>query len=274
VHNRQSGERVLFPAAEIVDAGFLELVRYGIRKAGDPLIEDSLRVVDAVLKKDFPAGPCWLRYTHDGYGQRDDGSGFDIWGVGRPWPLLCGERGHYELAAGRDVRSYVVALERFATATKLLPEQIWDLPDNPAALLTYGGPTGSAMPLMWAHAEYVKLVRSVGDGQVFDLIPEVVRHFQKDGRKKIEVWKANRQVKSIAAGTRLRIIAAKPFMLHWGRGDWNPVRDTYSASTAIGIDYVDIETAPGDRSPLRFTFYWTKESRWEGRDYAVALTNK
>ncbi|MBF6567299.1 MAG: glucan 1,4-alpha-glucosidase [Candidatus Binataceae bacterium] len=275
VHNRQSGERVLFPAAEIVDAGFLELVRYGIRKAGDPLIEDSLRVVDAVLKKDFPAGPCWLRYTHDGYGQRDDGGGFDVWGVGRPWPLLCGERGHYELAAGRDARPYVSALERFATATRLLPEQIWDLPDNPEALLAYGGPTGSAMPLMWAHAEYIKLVRSVGDGQVFDLIPEVVRHFQDNGeRKKIEVWKANRQVKLIVAGTRLKIIAAKPFTLHWGQGEWNPVHDTHSSGTAIGIDYVDLETAPGDRSPLRFTFYWPEESRWEGRDYAVALTDK
>ena len=83
--------------------GFLELVRYGIRKAGDSLIEDSLRVIDAVLKTDFPAGPCWHRYTHDGYGQRDDGGPFLGWGAGRPWPLLTGERGHYELAAGRDV---------------------------------------------------------------------------------------------------------------------------------------------------------------------------
>ena len=69
---------------------------------GDPLIEDSLRVIDALLKTDFPAGPCWRRYNHDGYGQRDDGGAFVIWGVGRPWPLLTGERGHYELAAGRD----------------------------------------------------------------------------------------------------------------------------------------------------------------------------
>ena len=35
-------------------AGFLELVRYGIRRADDPLIIDSLKVVDAVLKTDLP----------------------------------------------------------------------------------------------------------------------------------------------------------------------------------------------------------------------------
>ena len=91
-----------FRRATVVDGGFLELVRYGIRKGGDPLIEDSLRVIDAVLKTHFPAGPCWRRYNHDGYGQRDDGGAFVVWGVGRPWPLLTGERGHYELAAGRD----------------------------------------------------------------------------------------------------------------------------------------------------------------------------
>ena len=92
--------------------GFLELVRFGIRKAGDPLIEDSLKVVDAVLKVDTPNGPCWKRYNHDGYGQRDDGSSFDGWGVGRPWPLLTLERATYELAAGRDDRCLLCAPSR------------------------------------------------------------------------------------------------------------------------------------------------------------------
>ena len=80
--NQRPGDRYQYPANQIVDAGFLELVRFGIRKAGDPLIEDSLKVVDAVLKVDTPKGPCWKRYNHDGYGQRDDGEPFDHWGVG------------------------------------------------------------------------------------------------------------------------------------------------------------------------------------------------
>ena len=83
--------------------GFLELVRYGIRKPGDPLIEDSLRGHRSqVCKVETPCGPCWRRYNHDGYGQRDDGGPYLGWGRGRAWPLLTGERGHYELAAGRD----------------------------------------------------------------------------------------------------------------------------------------------------------------------------
>ncbi|MGH6875356.1 MAG: glycoside hydrolase family 15 protein, partial [Aestuariivirgaceae bacterium] len=73
IRNRAPGQVAEFAAKDIVDAGFLELVRYGIRKAGDPLIEDSLRVVDSLLKIETPYGPCWRRYNHDGYGQRADG---------------------------------------------------------------------------------------------------------------------------------------------------------------------------------------------------------
>ena len=126
IKNRPPGAQYEFPAKEVVDAGFLELVRYGIRAPGDPLIEDSLRVVDACLKVDLPQGPCWRRYNNDGYGQQADGRAWHGYGVGRPWPLLTGERGHYELAAGRDVRPYVKAIEDFASATGLLPEQVWD----------------------------------------------------------------------------------------------------------------------------------------------------
>ncbi|HLN91219.1 MAG TPA: glycoside hydrolase family 15 protein, partial [Patescibacteria group bacterium] len=76
LNNRPPGSRWRFPAKEIVDGGFLELVRYGIRQADDPVIVDSLRVLDAVLKVDTPNGPCWRRYNHDGYGQRADGGPF------------------------------------------------------------------------------------------------------------------------------------------------------------------------------------------------------
>jgi len=96
VKNGGPGQGQEFPAKEIIDAGFLELVRYGIRKPGDALIEDSLRAVDALLQVDTPFGPCWRRYNHDGYGQRADGGPFEGWGRGRAWPLLTGERGHYE----------------------------------------------------------------------------------------------------------------------------------------------------------------------------------
>jgi glucoamylase len=272
IRNQPPGAPTDFPAAAIADAGFLELVRYGIRKAGDRLIEDSLRVVDVALKHDFPGGPCWRRYNYDGYGQQDDGGPFTSWGCGRPWPLLTGERGHYELAAGRDVQPYIRAMENFATPTRLLPEQIWDRGDIPQALLAYGKPTGAAMPLMWAHAEYIKLLRSAGDGQVFDRIPEVAdRYLRPRQPTPLEVWKLNRQVRTIPAGVTLRIQARRPFVLHWGRGAWTNLTDTVAGHTSIGISFVDIATALGDHAPVRFTFRWLDENRWEGKDFAVEL---
>jgi glucoamylase len=123
IANRAPWQQTELPAKEIVDAGFLELVRYGIRRPGDPLLEDSLQVVDAVLKVETPGGPCWRRYNHDGYGQRPDGGPFEWWGQGRAWPLLTGERGHYELAAGRSPAPFLRAMESFAHGIGLLPEQ-------------------------------------------------------------------------------------------------------------------------------------------------------
>ncbi|MGA9725212.1 MAG: glycoside hydrolase family 15 protein [Candidatus Binatus sp.] len=273
IHNRGPGEQTEFPVAEIVDGGFLELVRYGIRKAGDPLMEDSLRVIDAVIKTDFPAGPCWRRYTHDGYGQRDDGGPFIVWGRGRPWPLLTGERGHYEFAAGRDPMPYIKAMEGFANSTQLLPEQIWDQPDLRHALLKYGYQTGSATPLMWAHAEYIKLLRSVSDGRVFDMISEVKDRYQKPGRKpsRLSVWKSNHRIRSVSPGDRLRIQATRPFTLHWTNNEWQHANDTASTSTPLGFDYVDIDIGTGSAAPIRFTFNWRETREWEGRDYAVAI---
>src|SRR5882672_10249305 len=194
--NQRPGDRVEFPAKAIVDAGFLELVRYGIRDAHDPLIQDSLRVVDAVLKVDTPLGPCWRRYNHDGFGQRDDGESYNTWGVGRAWPLLTGERGHYELAAGHDPEPYLRALERFSAGIGLIPEQVWDAPDLPSHHFVFGGKTGAAMPLLWAHAEYVKLSRSATDGKGCDVIEPAYDRYVRNPRERrpMEVWKFNRQV--------------------------------------------------------------------------------
>nr|BAL55126.1 glycosyl hydrolase [uncultured Acidobacteriota bacterium] len=270
IRNRPPGEPWEFPAKDIVDAGFLELVRYGIRKPGDPLIEDSLQVVDAVLKVETPFGPCWRRYNHDGYGTRSDGGPFEGWGKGRAWPLLTGERGHYELAAGRDVRRYIRAMEGFASRGGMLPEQVWDEPDRPELGLFLGRPAGSAMPLMWAHAEYIKLLRSTADGQVFDLIAVVAdRYLTGRARKDLEVWKPNRQVRWVSPGQVLRIQAPSPFRLRWTVDEWRTVQDTDSRPSGLGIYFVDIPVAEGQSAPVRFTFFWTDGQRWEGRDYEV-----
>jgi glucoamylase len=269
--NRPPGTPWKFPAKEIIDGGFLELVRYGIRRADDPVVVDSVRVLDAVLKVDTPYGPCWRRYNYDGYGQREDGGPFEGYGKGRAWPLLTGERGHYELTAGRDPDPYLRALEGFASPTGLLPEQVWDEPDRPDLYMFLGRPTGSARPLMWAHAEYIKLLRSVADGKAFDLVPEVAARYlpRSSSCKPLEIWKHNRQVRVVKAGDILRIQAGAPFLLHWTRDDWGTTEDSHSTPTPLGIEYFDIATPPQRNGRVRFTFFWTDAGRWEGRDFEV-----
>jgi len=274
IANHAPGEQSDFLARDVVDGGFLELVRYGIRKADDPTIVSTVKVIDAVIKTDTPAGPTWHRYNHDGYGQQQDGGPFTQFGVGRVWPLLTGERGHYELAAGRSTETCIRAMEGLASTTGLLPEQAWDQADDPKIYMFLGKPTGSAMPLMWAHAEYIKLLRSTADCKVYDSIPEVAeRYLAKSGtRKRLEVWKPNRQVRFMRVGEVLRVQGAAPFTLHWSSDNWKSVQDTKSARNALEIDYADLTnfaTSPG--MCIRFTFCWTEGARWEGKDYEVTV---
>lgn len=261
----------LHPARNIVSGDFLELVRLGVRGALDPLILDSVEVIDRVLKIDLPQGPCWRRYNHDCYGQKDDGSAFDGGGTGRSWPLLTGERGHYELAAGRDPLTFIRAMEGFANQGTMLPEQVWDADDLPSARMWRGRPTGSAMPLCWAHAEYITLVRSREDGVGFDFIPPVHERYRgKSNSCEREIWTFSHQIVHMPAGKRLRIVTGAPAMVHWSCDEWQDVRDQEMSDTGIGCWFADLDTTacqPGSR--VLFTFKW--QDKWEGRDFAVAL---
>jgi glucoamylase len=275
LHNTPPGQPWQFPARDIVDAGFLELVRYGIREAGDPLIEDSLRVVDAVLKVETPYGPCWRRYNHDGYGETADGGPYLGWGKGRAWPILTGERGHYELAAGRDPKPFIEAMERFTSKGGMLPEQVWDQDSCSQHKLCLGRFTGSAMPLIWAHAEYIKLLRSTADGRVFDRVPVVAdRYLHGRGRKDLEVWKPIRQVRQVAPGQTLRVQAPEAFRLRWTANEWHDACDTDSTPSGLGIGYADIPIAREQEAPIRFTFHWPRRGAWEGRDYAIEIVRQ
>src|SRR6185295_8225421 len=76
---------------------------FGVRPPTDPLIAKSLEVIDKVIKVETPNGATFYRYSHDGYGEMDDGRRWNFdgkyTGKGRLWALLSGERGQYELAA-------------------------------------------------------------------------------------------------------------------------------------------------------------------------------
>jgi glucoamylase len=187
------------------------------------------------------------------------------WGRRRAWALLTGGRGHYGLAAGHDARPFVRAMEGLSSPTGLLPEQAWDSLDR--------RPTGSGMPLMWAHAEYIKLLRSVRDGKVSHLIAEVAQRYLGDrqGRQLFEVWKFARQARSVRHAYVLRIQARASFRLHRSDNEWRTVKDTLSSSTTLGVDFVDIPILAAQRAPIRFTFFWTASNHWEGRDFTVAV---
>ena len=145
---------------EIVDAGFLELVRLGIKPLNDPNIVNSLAVVDKLLKVQTPNGAAWYRYNHDAYGETDDGGNYDgRTGRGRLWTLLTGERGEYELARGNRLgaQKHLDAMMGFANEGMMIPEQIWDRDETPRPELRFGEGMGSATPLAWSMAQFVRL---------------------------------------------------------------------------------------------------------------------
>lgn len=260
-------------ARRIVCTDFLDLVRYGIRSPQDPLVLDSLRVIDALLKVDFPGGPCWRRYNHDGYGEHEDGSDFDGTGVGRPWPLLTGERGHYEMAAGNDPGPFLHAMESFQGLGGLLSEQIWDADDIPSRELLRGKPTRGARPLLWAHAEYITLLRSAADGRIFDQVPQVAdRYLGRKGRRDLQIWKFNRRLRFTPRGTTVRLLAEAPFRLRWTQDGWSSAGDAESQDSRLGLYYVDLPTCEAKKD-LRFTFYWPQGRRWEGSDFCIDVTH-
>ncbi len=276
--NRPQGDQA-FPAKDVVDGGFLELVRYGIRSPHDPLIVDSLKVVDAALRTETPSGVGWHRYNHDGYGQQADGTAFEETGVGRIWPLLTGERAHYELAAGHDIGPLLESIEGFANDTGMLPEQSWDTDDIPEAHMHLGRPTGSAMPLMWAHSEYIKLLRSLSDGKVFDYIPEVAERYQqpRDNRRYLEIWKPNRRVARIKPGYVLRVQVPEEFTLRWwtqsgssaGSGTGSDSQTQDAVMTPLGIAYVDIP--PVQSGEIHFEFVASEEKTLRSARFAVQV---
>jgi glucoamylase len=262
-------------ASEIVSPDALALVRFGLRAADDPRIVDTVRVIDATLRADLPQGPGWRRYTGDGYGEHADGRAFDGTGIGRVWPLLTGERAHYELAAGhRDEAVRLLAtLEACASDGGLLPEQIWDAADVPSRELFFGRPAGSAMPLAWAHAEHLKLARSLRDGRVFDMPHHTYRRYVVEQvRARVAVWRRDRQMRTIASGLVLRIDTDAPCMIHWSRDGWITSRDTPSRDTGLGRHIADLPTDECQPdTTVAFTCYWQEAARWDNQDFIVRV---
>jgi glucoamylase len=269
IRNQQEDPRL--PASAQVSLDFLQLVRFGLRSAQDPLITASVTVADALLKVDTPSGPCWYRYNGDGYGEHDDGGAFDGTGRGRPWPLLTGERGHYELARGRDPLPLLIAMTRMASSGGMLPEQIWDAAPIPARGLEPGRPTGAAMPLVWAHAEYLKLVASRALRRPFDRPQSVWQRYRGERPSLTHVlWCEQAQITQLPEGCTLTIALREAGVIRWGLDGWQDVREQSTSANSLGLHLLAID-APRLRAGRTIDFTFRKAAQWVGRDFHLQV---
>ncbi|GAB2755974.1 glucan 1,4-alpha-glucosidase [Amycolatopsis magusensis] len=196
----------------IIDAGFLELVRLGVKPPADPDVAASLPEVDSTLKVTTPNGPMWYRYNHDGYGETASGGPYTGAGVGRLWPLLTGERGEYELANGRSATTHLTTMAAAANPGYLIPEQVWDRASTGG--FTFGEGTGSATPLAWSMAQFVRLAHSIDAGAPVET-PSVVKQRYANGCANAS---ANFSVHATTTwGQSLFVVGDRPEL-----GSWNP----------------------------------------------------
>ncbi len=250
----------------------LQLARYGLRTVDDPAMSASIAAIDGILRADTPNGPVWHRYTGDGYGEHRDGAPFDGSGRGRGWPLLTGERGHIALLAGADAHPYLHAMTQMTGKGGLLPEQVWDSEAIPARGLYPGQPSGSAMPLVWAHAEFIKLALSIAAGSPVDRpVRTWARYGGRRPRLDFVLWQPRQRVDQMTAGQQLQVLLPEPARVHWSGNGWSSCADVDSQDWGLGhvalISTKDF--ASGTR--ILFTFYWPLRNAWQGEDFQVTV---
>ena len=208
----------------VVDPSFLELVRLGIKAAGATDITSTLSVVDSQLKVTTPEGPIWHRYNFDGYGETSSGADYAGSGAGNPWPVLSGERGEYDVAAGNlsGAQSLLATMAGAANTGYQIPEQVWGGATGTGGF-TFGQPDNSSTPLMWAMAQYVRLAIDISAGQDVDT-PAVVTHCVQQGSCPVsgsvkETVNVTVPVNTDASGD-LVYLAGNLSVLGLGQSDW------------------------------------------------------
>ena len=147
-------------------------MRLGVKRSTTRRCCNTLQVVDEQLGVDTPNGTFWHRFNFDGYGETATGGPWDITEpdtfttFGRIWPIFAGERGEYELLAGRPAADQLAAMAGAANEGWMIPEQVWD--ENPPSGqpgFPRGEGTFSATPLAWSHAQFVRLAWSIEAGR-------------------------------------------------------------------------------------------------------------
>ncbi len=264
-----------FPAEDIVSLEFLYLVRLGLREATDAKVKQTMQVVEGELGMDTPAGRGYRRYSHDGYGEHEDGAPFDGSGKGRLWPLLTGEIGHLALLSGNDVTPFLQTMVKMAGRGGLLPEQVWDEDAPSGSLAQPGRPTGSAMPLLWAHAEYLKLIAARKQGVPIESLDSVkAKYGGKRPAAKTWHWRADAPFVAAPHGRDIRIELPFSFRLHVGFDGWQNISDRESEE--VGFDLFGVVLSADDtkhHGRIDFTLWNEEESRWLNEDFSIQLTD-
>ena len=191
--------------------------------------------------------------------------------------MLTGERGHYEVAAGNFsyAEKLLKTMENYANETGLFPEQVWDSDDVPELGLYYGKPTGAAMPLAWAHSEYIKLSRSIRAKRVFDMPAQVEQRYQIEKKtSNVFIWNFNSKYKFIPKGSVLRIHALACATVKWSTDNWETSNEIVTLDSGIGVFYADLNTNALDfGKEFSFTFYWHEAGTWEDKAFTLSIEN-
>lgn len=262
-------------AEALISTDALALVRYGLRAADDPRILNTVKMIDRFLKVELPQGPGWRRYNRDGYGEHVNGAPFDGIGEGRVWPLLIGERAHYELALGNEpeARRLLAVIEACTSDGGMLPEQVWDAEDIPERELFRGRPSGSAMPLAWAHAEYITLLHSLAEGAVFDMPALTVQRYQHERQQpRLRDWRETWRRTSLPHGQVLRIELSAPAIVRWTDDQWQHHSDVATSSIGLGLHTVELLTQ-GLAAGRKIEFTWRRQDngRWRDENFVVGV---
>lgn len=197
-----NGDPTSYDQRSVIDQGFLELVRLGELPASNPVVANSVAVAASTIDSTTPSGTGVLRYNGDGYGDcevsvfDDCAANGEPWattdeGTGHPWPVLSGENGEYQLAAGDTsaAESDLSFMESSASGFGLVPEQVWNYADVPASPygsdpttasigFVDGEPDGSAAPLTWAQAGELRLIRDLATGKVLEQPANVAARYE------------------------------------------------------------------------------------------------
>lgn len=272
VHPNHGGQTVA--ADSVISLDFLRLARLGLRRPDDPHVVHTLALADDLLLTTTPNGPGYHRYLGDGYGEHADGTPFDGTGIGRLWPLLTGERGHHALLLGEDPVDYLETLTAMTGPGGLIPEQVWDADPIPERGLQPGEPTGSAMPLVWAHAEFLKLLVARGEGHPLERTDAVWSRWSGQCPQAATWhWRDCIPFDALPARNALLVEATSPFTLHVGTDGWRDVLDQNSRPVGLDVHAVRLDAASlHGHQTVEFKRRFADDAGgWEDREWQVRL---